>query len=88
MTDSESLIKFPCDFTIKVFGLANIEFEGTVFGIVRQYAPNVSDRAIQSRLSENGKYLALTITVYVESKDQLDQIYRALSSNPQVLMAL
>lgn len=85
---NESLLKFPCDFTIKVFGLAGDEFEAAVFGIVHKQVPNLSDRAIQSRKSENGKYLALSITVHVESKAQLDAIYHALSSSPHVLMAL
>lgn len=85
---SESLLKFPCDFTIKVFGNTSDEFEAAVFGIVHKHAPNFSDRAIQSRLSGNGKYCALSITVHVTSKEQLDSIYQDLSSSPQVLMAL
>lgn len=92
MTDenkpTESLLTFPSDFTIKVFGLATDEFEATVFGIIHKHVSNLSDRAIHSRLSENGKYKSLSITVHAESKEQLDQIYRELSSNPQVLMAL
>jgi uncharacterized protein len=86
--EKKSLLKFPCDFTIKVFGLSTDEFETTVLMIVHKHVPNLSDRAIQSRPSENGKYRALTITVYVESQAQLDSIYRDLSSSPQVLMAL
>lgn len=85
---NDTLLKFPCDFTIKVFGMATDEFEATVLTLVHQYAPNLSGRAIQSRKSENGKYLALSITIHVDSKEQLDQIYQALSASPQVLMAL
>jgi uncharacterized protein len=84
----ETLHKFPGDFTFKVFGLANDAFEAEVLGIMHKYAPNFSDRAIQSRTSEHGKYLALTLTIYAESKDQVDDIYRALSASPLVLMAL
>ncbi|RDI45143.1 HP0495 family protein [Aquicella lusitana] len=84
----ESLLKFPCDFTIKVFGIASDEFEATVLTIIHQHAPNLSDRAIQSRQSEHGKYCALTITVHVNSKEQLDRIYQDLSAAKQVIMAL
>ncbi|VVC76505.1 hypothetical protein AQUSIP_18180 [Aquicella siphonis] len=84
----ESLLKFPCDFTLKVFGLSTDEFESAVLTIVHKHAPNLSGRAIQSRASQNGKYLALTITVHVESREQLDNIYRDLSSSPHVIMAL
>lgn len=85
---TESLLTFPCDFTLKVFGLASDEFEIAVFGIVHKHIANLSDRAINSRKSENGKYLALTITVHVDSKEQLDNVYRELSSSPQILMVL
>ncbi|MFZ2314374.1 MAG: DUF493 domain-containing protein [Gammaproteobacteria bacterium] len=84
----ETLLTFPCDFPIKVVGHASPEFETTVLGIIHKHLPSFSDRAFQARPSNQGKYLALTITVHVTSKDQLDNIYRELSSSPQVLMAL
>jgi hypothetical protein len=83
-----SPLSFPCDFTIKVFGMATDEFEGVALGIIHKHAPNLSGRAIQSNISENGKYKALSITVHVESREQLDGIYQDLSASPLVLMAL
>lgn len=84
----ETLLTFPCDFPIKVVGHASPEFEATVLGIIHKHLPTFSDSAFQARPSNQGKYLALTITVHVTSKEQLDNIYRELSSSPQVLMAL
>lgn len=84
----ESLLKFPCDFPIKVFGLDSEEFEVEVLMIVHKFAPSFSDRAIQSRPSEKGKYKALSLTIHIESKEQLDNIYKALSASPHVIMAL
>lgn len=91
MTDKpadETLLKFPCDFTIKVFGLGTDEFEGAVLMLIHKHVPNLSGRALQTRTSANGKYRAMSITVHVESKQQLDDIYRDLSASPHVLMAL
>ena len=92
MTDTpdqpETLLTFPCDFPIKIMGHATDEFEATVLGIIHKHVPSFSDSSFQSRPSNKGKYLALTITVHVTSKNQLDNIYRELSSSPQVLMAL
>lgn len=92
MTDTpentESLHKFPCDFTIKVFGLANDEFEGTVLAIIKKHVPILRENALQTRSSEQGKYVALNITIHAESKAQLDKIYMDLTANPLVLMAL
>lgn len=86
--NSESLLQFPCDFTLKIFGLASDEFEAEVLMTINKYVPNLSDRAIHVRPSENNKYRALSITVHVESREQLDNIYRELSASPHVLMVL
>ncbi len=87
-TPKQPLMTFPCDFTIKVFGNATDEFEAAALSIVHKHAPNLSGRAIQTNMSANGKYKALSITVNVDSREQLDQIYRDLTASPQILMAL
>ena len=86
--DDESPLKFPCEFTIKVFGEMASDFEQTIYELIHPHVPNLSTGAFQSRISENGKYLSLSITLYVQSREQLDNIYRALTSSPRVLMAL
>lgn len=82
------LLEFPCDFAIKIFGLANDTFEITALSIIQKHVPTFNETAIKSRHSKDGKYLALTIEVHVASQEQLDAIYRELSANPQILMAL
>lgn len=84
----DTLLSFPCDFLIKVFGHATDQFEQTVLHIIRQFSTNLREDAIQQRNSKGGKYLALSILVPVESQAQLDDIYRTLSSNPAVVMVL
>jgi uncharacterized protein len=93
MTDNikpttETLLTFPCDFPIKIFGTAGDEFEAAVLQIIHKHVPNWNDRVIESKASSNGKYKSLTITVHVESKEQLDRIYTDLHASPQVLMTL
>ena len=85
---NESLLTFPCEFTIKIFGEMAPDFEQLIYGLIHPYAPNLSSGAFQSRISENGKYLSLSVTLYVQSREQLDNIYRALSGSPKVLMVL
>ncbi len=89
MTDEKkSLITFPTDFTIKVFGNATDDFEATILAMVQKHAPAASKENIVPRASANGKYVALSITIYVDSQAQLDKIYQDLSTSPSVLMAL
>lgn len=86
-TDQPAL-DFPCDFPIKAMGQATQELESVVMEIVRRHAPQVSDEALRSRPSSNGKYLSVTVTVRAESRAQLDAIYIDLTACQQVLMAL
>ena len=43
---------------------------------------------MEMRPSKNGNFLSVTATINAQSKAQLDDIYRALTANPAVLMAL
>lgn len=82
------LLTFPCEFMIKAFGVASDEFEATVITIIRNHVENIREDAFRTRPSKDGKYFAITITIDVDSREQLDNIYTELSANPLVLIAL
>jgi hypothetical protein len=84
----QPLFQFPCEFVIKVFGLASSEFETAVLTIIRNHVSDLKENALRTRPSKDGKYLAITITFNAENREQIDEIYRDLSSNSHVLMAL
>jgi len=86
--ERETLLEFPCDFPIKVFGLASSEFEAAAYAIVRKHAPTLAENALTMRYSKDNKYLALTIMVKASSQAQLDAIYSELSSHPEIMMVL
>lgn len=84
----EGKLSFPCEFTFKVVGLADLAFEGEVLKIFRQHFPSLGEGAITPKPSRNNKYLALSITVTAQSQAQLDTVYSLLSSNQHVLFVL
>lgn len=84
----DTLLTFPTDFTIKVIGKDDETFKATVLKLVRQHVESLPDDAVQYRESGKGNYKAMSITMHITSKEQLDSIYRALSSAPEVLMVL
>ncbi len=84
----ESLIEYPCDFPLKVFGVAQQGFAQAVAEAVQQHAPDFDAATIKMRASSSAKYLSLTCTVRVTSREQLDDLYRTLSSHPMVKMVL
>lgn len=86
--NTESLLQFPCKFSLKIFGIASDQFEIEVLSIVRKHVKDLTEDAIRNRRSKDGKYLAITVTITATSKEQLDALYQDLSASPQVLMAL
>ncbi len=88
MSEEETLLKFPCEFSIKAMGLATDEFDALVVEIVRRHAPDFGEGAVQTRASNGGKYLSVTVTINATSKRQLDSIYQDLTDHELVLMSL
>ena len=90
MNDNEqqSLLEFPCQFPIKIMGLNTVDFQSVVIGIFRTHCGDLPEGAITVRESSGGKYLAMTVTIEAQSREQLDDIYRALSAHELVTMAL
>jgi len=88
MKQEDSPLEFPCHFPVKVMGATDGPFKETVIGIVKSHLPEFSDENIEEKTSRNNKYLSLTLTVYVTSREQLDNIYRELHASGLVLMSL
>lgn len=84
----ESLLTFPCEFCIKVVGEDVPDFEIAVLAILHKHVPNLTEGCIRSRLSKKNKYLAMTVTIQAQSKQQLDAIYLDFSDCEHILMAL
>ena len=84
----ETLFKFPTPFPIKAMGRRDEGFAQAVLEIVLKYAPDFDGKTMEMRPSKNGNFLSVTATINAQSKAQLDDIYRALTAHPSVLMAL
>jgi putative lipoic acid-binding regulatory protein len=83
-----SLIDYPSQFPIKVMG-ENVEgFVQAVTAIAVQFDSGFDAASIELRDSKTGKYLGVTVTVTATSREQLDDLYRALSSHPMVKVVL
>lgn len=86
--EKETLIDFPCDFPIKVMGITDDSFSTTITALIQKHSPSFDASKIEMRSSTGGKYISLTCVCYVESKLQLDNIYRALTSHQLVKYVL
>lgn len=85
---SDSLIEYPSDFPIKIMGAMQESFAEVIVGVVKQHDPAFHAGRLEMRPSSRGNYLSLTATVRATSREQLDNLYRALSSHPMVKVVL
>jgi putative lipoic acid-binding regulatory protein len=86
--ESDTLIEYPCDFPIKVLGRTQAGFAQAVLEIVRSHAPDFDGSTIDMKTSRKGKYLSVTCVIRATSRQQLDDLYRALCDHPMVVMVL
>ncbi len=87
-THQESLIVYPSQFPIKVMGVKVEGLVAAITHIAHQFDPTFDASAIELRESKGGKYLGITITVTATSREQLDELYRTLSTHPMVKVVL
>ena len=84
----QSLIEYPSAFPIKVMGTMVAGFEEAVVAVAVQFDPSFDAESVERRPSSGGKYLGLTLTVTATSREQLDELYRTLSTHPMVKVVL
>ena len=85
----ESLIEYPCDFPIKVMGPHTEVYIEEIVALVVTHAPGFdAAQALVRRPSSTGKYIGLTFTVRAHSREQLDNIYRAVTGHPHTKYVL
>jgi len=80
-------VEYPIPYTVKAFGPNQSAFPDRVRALVEQHTP-LSEHAVHTRESRNGRYLSVSCAFQAESREQLDAIYADLQADPDVLAAL
>jgi putative lipoic acid-binding regulatory protein len=83
-----TLQEFPSEFPIKVMGRRDSDLRALTQAIIERHAGPIGDERVKTRTSADGNFLALTYTITAQSREQLDALYRELTSCKSVLMAL
>jgi putative lipoic acid-binding regulatory protein len=83
-----SLIVYPSPFPIKVMGRRVEGLVHAITTIALAFDPDFDASTIELRESKGGNYLGVTITVTATSREQLDELYRTLSTHPMVKVVL
>lgn len=84
----QSLIEYPSAFPIKVMGAQVDGFVEAIIAVAQQFDPVFDVTTVETRPSKGGNYLGVTITITATSREQLDELYRTLSTHPMVKVVL
>ena len=84
----DSLVEYPCDFPLKVFGQQQAGFAQAVLEVVNKHDPGFVAASMEMRASRNARYVSLTCTIRATSREQLDALYQELCDHPMVVMVL
>ena len=82
------LIKYPCEFPIKIMGHTRAGFAQAMLEVIGRHAPDFNGAALEMKSSKHGKYLSITCVVNATSRAQLDALYQELCDHPLVVMVL
>ena len=83
-----SLVEYPCDFPIKIFGQQQAGFAQAVLEVVNRHDPEFLASSMEMRASKTARYISLTCTVHATSREQLDALYQDLCDHPSIVMVL
>lgn len=83
-----SLIEYPCEFPLKIFGRQQMGFAQAVLEVINKHDPEFAAAGMELRASRNARYISLTCTIRATSREQLDAVYQELCDHPMVVMVL
>jgi putative lipoic acid-binding regulatory protein len=84
----ERLLEFPVDFPLKIMGRRVDDFAQQITDLVVEHAPDFDPSTVELRVSSKGSFLSVTVVVRVQSRPQLETLYRALATHPLVSIVL
>jgi uncharacterized protein len=84
----EQMLEFPAQFPIKIMGARVDEFAQTISAVITAHVPEFDPASLDIKVSSKGTYLSLTADLQVQSRVQLETLYRALGEHPLVKVVL
>jgi len=88
--DGFDLIEYPCDFPFKAMCRAQ-DGKPAIDYIKALIIPLLDDDALLSMTgnrSRTGKFESVTATVRIQSREELESIYKLIAESPRVVMTL
>ena len=81
-------IEFPCVYEVKFLGAGGEAFEARVLEALEKAGVKVYRERITRRDSRGGRFVAVTVGVWADSRAHLVEIYAVLRAHPEVRWTL
>jgi hypothetical protein len=81
-------MEFPTFFRLRVVGRNDDDFAAFLLERLLPFIPELLPEQLEARPSGGGKYLAVHIEFFAQSREQMDSIYGVLSGHERVLFVM
>lgn len=80
---TKELIEVPCVYSFKVIGEAGSPFQSQIVSAAEsKLGRELAEHEIEVRPSSKGKYLSVTLHLYMTTLDEIYEFYAVLKANP------
>jgi len=77
-------LTFPCNYPIKAMGENSTKFLQEMLFIAQKHCPKTEECHVRTSVSKTGKYQSVTITVEVNSREHLEDLYGEIKVHKDV----
>lgn len=88
LKDAFDAIEYPCLYKFKAVCKTVDGLQNALLMQVNDYFGDQRVCQAVERVSKNGKFTAVTFETHIESRKQLENIYKTLAANEHVVMTL
>ena len=76
--------ELPRHHTFKVLGETQFPLAQVVADIARRHCPTLDAASISMKASSGGKYVSVTIEIYLETREQINNLYADFNTAPEI----
>lgn len=81
-------LEYPCDFPLKIMGHAAEDFTEVMLAVLSEHATDFHRESVSVRMSKEGKYTSLTVTIICTGPEQLERLHQGLKATGRVVMVI
>ena len=86
--DSRPLLEFPCQYPIKVMGVASEHFREQVLAVFNQHAEGFDLSKVKVASSSKGRFVSVHVVIEARGPEHIDTLYQALKTLVDVRLVI